>query len=342
MLFSLNAHAAENRNAVEEIAETMAKAYLQSASQEAATKVIENLASQAAKTDLSGKLGTAFAVYGLYENNRVYQQSTTNSQKYQAVAHATATLVTMMVPPAGAAAQIIVFCQDLAAEYVFNSYKLDFAKLEMEISSLERQKSELILKQWKSEASGFSFYLAREVALNKLIEEQWKKSSEKCSNSDQMNLVLLRECLENVFLMSEYLTLQESTLRQILSYEGRFVKFQDMLANKNLGMTVPELQDNQKTLSKQINSVRAQVEKTVKLISEARVSQIEDQVSAQGLQLTCESEMLNVELEIAKLKVDLKKDAENRPLLNRRLEQSEEYKNQLKGQGCKDIDFYLN
>ena len=192
------------KSVLESVLEEMTKQYLETAVKDAAMTAIEEYATEALATDLSGTMSSGLAAIGLVDNLNSYGKASSETERYQAISHGLVNVVTMVNPAIGGLVQLGVFAQDLSAAFVSREYSLRQAQLIAEITQIDRQRSKLVLVEFQAEERELRFLFARASSALALGKEVLRATQQACSE-EYSRILNPKECMQKAFLYQKIL-----------------------------------------------------------------------------------------------------------------------------------------
>lgn len=298
------------KSPAEDVIDEMAKAYIDSEVQDLAIQKLEQMASAALDKNLTGKVGVAISLYGIYENIHSYNDAASDSQRYQASSHAIANAATIVNPLAGAVLQVSALFQDLSAAYVFKKYQIKFASMESEILNIQNQISGLLKNQFDAENKALRYLLSRQSAIAILIKLQHDYFARKCAGVEDGTGSGIDECQGSTSLALGLYRRQVSTLKAIVHFEGRFLRFSNLIADPKTRPLFEDVPGQLDTLTRMIAHAEEALTDYKRQIVEERIGQMDRALEREKIQLRCEGRILRIRADNVFLKKSLKAQPE--------------------------------
>jgi len=298
------------KSPAEDVIDEMAKAYVNSEVQDLAIQKLEQMASVALDKNLTGKVGAAISLYGIYENIHSYNDAASDSQRYQASSHAIAHAAAIVNPLAGAVLQVSALFQDLSAAYIFKKYQIKFASMEADILNIQNQMSGLLKNQFEAENKALRYLLSRQSAIATLIKLQHDYFAQKCAGVEPGTGSGIDECQGSASLALGLYRRQVSTLKAIVQFEGRFLRFSNLVADPKTRPLFQDVPGQLDVLTRMIADAEEALTEHNRQMVEERIGQMDRELDRKRIQLRCEGRILKIRADNVFLKKSLKAKAD--------------------------------
>lgn len=327
---SLQSVAAE-KSVMQSVLEEMGKKYVEESVKSQAIKKIEEYAAQQLGQNLSGSISSALAALSFLEGIQSYDKATSETQRYMAFAQASAAAVTLAAPPVGALVSLGTFVQGIGAALVSKRYSLAIAKLIQEISEIEKQTSEIILKEANAEKTEFEALVARSISLDVLLIENSKILSQQCMENSDISRV--KQCLQSSFLQKQILSSQVYALGRIAKYNGRFIKAAAGLTPEKIN----EINEILKAVEEHLKNTGQFISALMQEMTQSLASEIRKNALLKVMSFKCHR-LIGHELSLyLQIKLDSEEHPEDKNLQQFALNESQDNMQRLLREPCKGV-----
>ncbi|MFM6928770.1 MAG: hypothetical protein ACKOX6_09905 [Bdellovibrio sp.] len=285
------AFAESSKSGLDLIIEEMAHQYTSTMTREWVLQQLDHYVAKKAGEEIAksttSTISTSLTVINIAESLNSYNSAETEGQRYSASAHAVAAAITLAVPPAGFAAQMIVLGQDIAAAYISSEFQLKALKTIEEITSINKKISEFQLAQYNYESKSVLNLLHRAKAISELSQVAATAYSANCKKVNE-EIQAPTTCLKYILTLNQLLQKEAETLGEVLTFSGRFISFYSTLSPESQKDT-QEIYVAVNTKSKSLNLI---LEETLGQIALDRSLQIKDDVEKDLYQRKCNTATL--------------------------------------------------
>lgn len=233
LLLSPKSFAENKQSGLDLVIEEMVNQYTETVTREWATQQLEHYVAQKAGEEIAksttNNISTALTVINITDSLNSYEKAETEGQRYSASAHAVAGAITIAIPPAGFVAQMIVLSQDITAAYISSEFQLTALKTIEEITSINKNISELQLAQYKYESKYVLNLLKRAKAINEFSQAAATGYGSNCKRVNE-DIQAPSTCLKYILVLLQLLEKENRTLSELLSFNGRFISYSSTLS----------------------------------------------------------------------------------------------------------------